>query len=172
MPGLHKKKAKEMKTVKHVFALLAILAVTMIGAGSARAAVTRNEIKDITGFSMFNPCANNGAGELVIFQGNLHALATFTINGNHVSGDVHFNPQGLTGIGTVTGTIYHASGIVQLPFSGSVVNGQFQVTYIDYFRIIGPGPGNNYLVHNHAHMTITANGELRVDFENFVTDCR
>jgi hypothetical protein len=161
-----------MKIVKHIFALLAILAVTMIGTGSARAAVTRNEIKDITGFSFFNPCANNRAGEVVVFQGNLHAMASFTINNNHISGSVHFNPAGLTGIGTVTGTMYHASGITQLPFSESSVNGRFEVTFIDYFRIIGPGPGDNVLVHNHAHMVVNANGEVTVNFENFVTDCR
>ena len=161
-----------MKTAKHFLALLAVMTMTILGAGFAKAAVTDNESIDFTGFSVFVPCANNGAGELVIFQGNLHVLTSFTINKNHVSGDSHFQPQGLTGTGNVTGAKYQATGVTQEMFSGSFVNGQFTDTFVNNFRIIGQGPGNNYLVHEIAHVTINANGVVTVFFDSLSVDCK
>ena len=161
-----------MKTTKQALALLAVMAMIMIGARSSKAAVIQNVSVDITGFSVFVPCANNGAGELVIFQGNLHELISFTINNNHVSGDQHFQPQGLTGTGTVTGDKYQATGVTQTMFSGSLVNGQFESTFVNNFRIIGQGSGNNLLVQEIAHITINANGVVTVFFDNFSVNCK
>ena len=137
-----------------------------------RAEVTQNESVDFTGFSVFIPCANNGAGELVIFQGDLHALVSFTMNANHVSGKFHFQPQGLTGKGRRTGDKYEATGVTQDMFSGSLVNGQYAETYNNNFRIIGQGPDNNFLVHEVAHITINANGTTSVFFDKFSSDCK
>ena len=161
-----------MKTTKQALALLAVMAMIMIGARSAKAAVTQNVSVDITGFSVFIPCANNGTGELVIFTGNLHVLISLTINNNKVSGDQHFQPQGLTGTGTVTGDKYQATGVTQTMFSGSLVNGQFETTFVNNFRIIGQGTGNNFLVQEIAHETINANGVVTVFFDNFSVNCK
>jgi len=161
-----------MKTTKQALALLAATAMTMIGAHSVTAAVTQNISVPLDGFSVFIPCANNGAGELVIFQGNLHVLLSFTINNNRVSGKDHFQPQGLTGTGNVTGDKYQGTGVTQSMFSGSLVNGQFESTSVNNFRIIGQGPGNNYLVHEIAHITINANGLATVFFDSLSVDCK
>ena len=159
-----------MKTTKQALAVL--VAMTIIGAQSVKADVTQNISVPLDGFSVFIPCANNGAGELVIFQGNLHILLSFTINNNRVSGKDHFQPQGLTGTGSVTGDKYQATGVTQSMFSGSLVNGQYQSTYVNNFRIIGQGPGNNYLVHEIAHITINANGVATVFFDSLSVDCK
>jgi len=159
-----------MKTTKQALAVL--VAMTIIGAQSVKAEVTQNISVPLDGFSVFIPCANNGAGELVIFRGNLHILLSFTINNNRVSGKDHFQPQGLTGTGSVTGDKYQATGVTQSMFSGSLVNGQYQSTYVNNFRIIGQGPGNNLLVQEIAHFTINANGTLTVYFDNFSADCK
>ena len=159
-----------MKTTKQTLAVL--VAMTIIGVQSVKAEVTQNISVPLDGFSVFIPCANNGAGELVIFHGNLHILLSFTINNNRVSGKDHFQPQGLTGTGSVTGDKYQATGVTQSMFSGSLVNGQYQSTYVNNFRIIGQGPGNNLLVQEIAHFTINANGTLTVYFDNFSADCK
>ena len=159
-----------MKTTKQALAVL--VAMTIIGVQSVKAEVTQNISVPLDGFSVFIPCANNGAGELVIFQGNLHILLSFTINNNRVSGKDHFQPQGLTGTGSVTGDKYQATGVTQSMFSGSLVNGQYQSTYVNNFRIIGQGPGNNLLVQEIAHFTINANGTLTVYVDNFSADCK
>jgi hypothetical protein len=155
-----------------MLATLTFSAMLLLFQALLRAEVTQNESVDLTGFSVFVPCANNGAGELVIFQGNLHALVSFTINANHVSGKFHFQPQGLTGTGRRTGDKYQGTGVTEDMFSGSLVNGQYAETYNNNFRIIGRGPDDNYLVHEVAHVTINANGTTRVFFDKISTDCK
>src|SRR4051812_15309757 len=156
---------KKMMMLASVVLLLAALAVP------AQAAVEVNDSFD-TFLVVFVPCANGGAGEVVDLQGPLHVLISFTINGNHVSGDSHFQPQGISGTGESTGDKYQATGVTQDHFSGSLVNGQFNETFVNNFRIIGQGPGNNFLVHENFHLTINANGEVTTFHDNFSVECK
>lgn len=133
--------------------------------------VVINESSEIL-FAAYVPCANKGAGEVVSLSGPLHVLITYTVNGNHVSGKTHFQPQGLFGTGQVTGDAYHGVGVTQSEFSGSLENGQFNQTYLNNFRIIGQGPGNNFAIHENFHLTINANGELSTYHDNFSADCK
>lgn len=71
---------------------------------------------------MFIPCANAGAGENVLLSGNLHALNTFTINGNSVRSSYHIQPQGISGTGMITGDKYQATRGFLGQFKGSFVN--------------------------------------------------
>jgi hypothetical protein len=43
---------------------------------------------------------------------------------------------------------------------------------VNNFRIIGQGPGNNYLVHETMHFTINADGTTTVSFDNLTVDCK
>ena len=138
--------------------------------GVANAAVTVNESNDIL-LSVFVPCAAGGAGEIVDLSGQLHTLITFTINGNNVSGKQHFQPQGLSGVGETTGLKYQGTGVTQASFTISLQNGQANSTFINRFDIIGQGPNNNFSVHETAHITFNANGDVTVNFDNFGVDC-
>jgi hypothetical protein len=120
----------------------------------------------------FVSCANGGAGELVQLEGPLHVLISSTINGNNISGYTHFQPQGVSGIGLSTGDRYQATGVTQDHFKGSFNNGQFNETFVNNFRIIGQGPGNNFTVHENFHLTINANGDVTSFHDNFSTDCK
>ena len=40
------------------------------------------------------------------------------------------------------------------------------------FRIIGQGPGNNFLVHETFHVTINANGVVTATVDNFSVECK
>ena len=40
------------------------------------------------------------------------------------------------------------------------------------FRWIGPGPDNNLLIHEVFHITVNANGDTTVTFDNFSVDCK
>src|SRR5216117_4238298 len=68
-------------------------------------AVTSNS--DITipiDLFVFVPCANGGAGELIEVSGPLHVLSQLTIsNSGNVVLYSHFQPQGISGTGFVTG---------------------------------------------------------------------
>ena len=121
---------------------------------------------------VFIPCANGGAGEDVLLSGDLHALNTFTINDNTVRGSYHFQPQGISGTGMITGDKYQATGGTLGQFKGSFVNGQFEFTDINNFRIIGQDAGNNYLVHSNFHVTVNANGVLTTVVNNFSVECK
>ena len=120
----------------------------------------------------FVSCANGGAGELVSLEGLLHVLVTLTINGNNISGKNQFQPQGVSGVGLSTGDRYQGTGVTQSFFKGSLQNGQFNQTFVNNFRIIGQGPGNNFLLHENFHLTVNANGEVTTVHDNFSVECK
>ena len=157
--------------MKKMFMLGILGLLVTVLAIPAQAAVDVNTSFDVL-LSAFVPCANGGAGEVVDLEGPLHELDSFTINNNHVSGDSHFQPQGISGTGESTGDKYNAVGVTQDHFSGSFVNGQFNETFVNNFRIIGQGPGNNFSIHENFHVTINANGELTTFHDNFIVDCK
>jgi hypothetical protein len=149
-----------------LFAALTLFAV------QANAAKQINDMSDIN-LTVYVPCAAGGAGELVDLTGPLHTLITFTINGKNVSGLAHFQPQGIVGIGETTGDKYQATGVTKdTSFKFSFQNGQAQQTFVNNFRIIGSGPGNNFLVHEETHITINANGTVTVFHDNFSINCK
>jgi len=129
------------------------------------AADAAKQVDDVTDIDLavFVPCADGGAGELVDLSGRLHTMIHFTINGNNVSGVGHFQPQGISGTGETTGDKYQATGVTKdSSFKLSFQNGQANQTFVNNFRIIGQGSGNNLLVHEVAHITVNANGTVTV----------
>jgi hypothetical protein len=121
---------------------------------------------------VFIPCANGGAGEDVQLSGYLHAVISGTINGNNVRGKFQFQPQGIKGVGSVTGDKYQGTGVTQGELKGSLVKGQYQETSINNFRIIGQGNGNNFLVHAVAHITVNAKGVVTVQLGREKVECK
>jgi hypothetical protein len=120
----------------------------------------------------FVPCANNGLGEPVLISGTLHILIHETVSASgNLHFKIHFQPQGASGVGLVTGDSYRATGVTQEHFN---VNGPLPIndTFINNFRIIGQGPDNNLLVHQTVHITINANGELTALVDNTSVECR
>jgi hypothetical protein len=148
--------------------LVAVLAILIV---PADAAVQVND-KTVIGLTVFIPCAAGGAGEVVDLRGPLHTLISSTINGNNVSGYFHFEPQGISGTGETSGAKYQATGVTQESFKNSLQNGQANFTFVNNFRIIGQGPGNNFLVHETLHFTVNADGTLTVFHDNFSIDCK
>jgi len=159
-----------MKTnlAKVTTCLLAVLAIMI---APASAAVQVNDKTDIS-LTIFVPCAAGGAGEVVDLSGPLHTLISFTLNGSNVSGYFHFQPQGISGTGETTGIKYQATGVTEESFKNSLQNGQANLTFVNNFRIIGQGPGNNFLVHETLHITVNADGTLTVFHDNFSIDCK
>jgi hypothetical protein len=159
-----------MKT-RTQLAMACLGAVSALVTTTSHAAVLVNDQTDIT-LSVFVPCAAGDAGEVVDLSGSLHTLISLTINGNKVSGVSHFQPQGISGSGETTGAKYQATGVTEESFTASLQNGQANTTFVNNFRIIGQGPGNNLLVHETAHITVNADGTVTVTHDNFSIDCR
>ncbi len=83
----------------------------------------------------------------------------------------HDQPQGIVGTGLVTGDTYHATGETQetVSLKGAA---PYEFTYVNNFRIIESGPGNNFLVHETQHMTVNANGGITAQVDNVSVDCK
>lgn len=158
-----------IRTFATLLAITAIALAGAAGAGAQATTVTTNEQVPITVFA-FVPCANDGAGELVVLTGTLHVLTHVTIDdqgGLHVK--QHFQPQGLSGVGLTTGDTYRGTGVTQTEFNATAATEQ---TSINNFRIIGQGRDNNFLVHSTFHVTVNANGEVTTVVDNFSAECR
>ena len=156
---------RAMRLVAVAFALAAI------GTGVAFAAVTTNE-SDTISFSTFVPCANGGAGEVVAGDIQLHVLLTMTINANSVTVKELFQPQGGALVGQSTGDVYRATGNTQDIQTASLTSGQSTFTFINNFRIIGPGTGNNFLAHEAFHVTVGADGTVVTTHDNVSETCK
>ena len=150
--------------------MMCLVAMTIM-AVQANAAVQVNTTTDIS-LQVFVPCAAGGAGEIVDLSGPLHVLLSFTINGNNLSGVQHFQPQGISGTGETTGAKYQATGVTSTSVQLSLQNGQASETFINRFDIIGQGPGNNFRVHETAHITFNANGTVTANFDDFSVECK
>jgi hypothetical protein len=120
----------------------------------------------------FVPCAARGSGETVTLTGNLHVLVTLTVNANHIEASSQFQPQGISGIGSVTGEKYQGSGVTRSSFSADVAGFPVSFTSVNNFRIIGQSTGNNLLVHENFHLTINADGSVTAFMDNFSISCQ
>src|SRR5262245_3868758 len=116
------------------------------------------------------PCANGGAGELVALSGDLHVLINMNVsNSGNVHAKVHFQPQGVSGVGVTTGDKYQGTGVTQDEFNIAV---GVEETAVNNFRIIGKGPGNNSVFHSLFHITVNANGDVTAFVTNISVDCK
>jgi hypothetical protein len=116
------------------------------------------------------PCANGGAGEDVTFAGNVHLLASITMDnagGAHVYG--HENFQDVSGVGSVTGDKYQATGSIQIKANVTIAQ---EATVAIRFNAIGPGPDNNLYIDATAHITINANGTMTASFTDVSIVCK
>jgi hypothetical protein len=149
-----------------------LLMVALLGPTSALAAADTFTVSSSFPIDIvvFVPCANGGVGEDVELTGNLHDLfhVTFTPSGGFRLSVVD-NPQGISGTSFTTGAKYQGTGITRDNFGGRV---GFEETFVNNFRIIGQGSGNNFLVHENLHITVNANGTLIVFRDNFSVECK
>ena len=70
-----------------------------------------------------------------------------------------------------TGDRYQSTGVMQEHFN-SPTGGTISETFVNNFRLIGPGRGNNLLVHQIVHVTTNANGDVTADVFNSRIQCR
>jgi hypothetical protein len=119
---------------------------------------------------VFVSCAAGGVGEDIQLAGTLHSVVHLTIsNSGNFRYKEQFQPQGASGTGATTGDSYRGNGITQTIDHVGFVGETF--TYVNNFRMIGTGPGNNFTVHENVHTTVNANGTLTASVDNFRADC-
>ena len=151
--------------------LLALLAavLALLGSAAPSLAGTVSNMSFPIAFNVFVPCANGGAGEVVALTGDLHDRFDLTFDSDGMRVDIHDNPQGISGRGLTTGDKYQATGVTSLSLRSA---GSIGLTYVDNFRIIGQGPGNNFLFHDNLHLSINADGDVTAFHDNLRADCK
>jgi hypothetical protein len=151
--------------MKYLVVTLAVIA--MVGAFASAGVVTNVSIPFAQAVQI--PCAN----EIVDLTGNLHILVetvTDANGGTHYK--THAQPQGVSGVGRISGDQYRATGVTQSEYHNSPLNPPGEMTFVNNFRIIGQGPGNNYLVHQLTHITLNADGTVTAQVSNVSIDCK
>lgn len=165
-----------MKRTK-LYAVTVIWVTSMLllpPAASAGAITTTENLRVPFDQTLFVPCANGGTGEDVDFSGTLHILMVLNIsNSGRVTLKFHFQPQGVSGVGQISGDSYQATGVTQETRTFDDSDGfPLEFTFVNNFRLIGQGPGNNLLIHETTHVTYNANGELTASHSTTSVECR
>jgi hypothetical protein len=154
--------------IKKLAVLAAVAAVALVTANLAQAAVSSN-VSTPLATSTFVPCANGGAGEVVTLTGSLHILATVTLDSaGGVHGTLLFNPQGVSGVGSVSGAGYRGTGETVSTFTGKV--GAVS-TLVNNFRIVGTGSAASLQVHENVALVVNANGTLTASVDHVSVTC-
>jgi hypothetical protein len=149
--------------------LLAFVTVGIVGGATiAQAEVTTNETQTLA-FAGFVPCANGGAGEILSGTVDVHNLVASTANGNNDRSQFQFQVHGSM-VGTITGDTYRVSGVTR-GTSREGVQEQYGLTYVNNFHLVGPGPENNLLVHEIAHV-VSVGDEVVVQHNDLTIDCQ
>jgi hypothetical protein len=156
-----------------VLLLTVLFSLVFATPAGAKTSTFTASVKIPIAFPTFVPCALRGAGEVVDLSGTLHDVFHITLQTNgrfHVTG--HDNPQGVIGIGETSGDTYHGTGVTLFHQNGTARGFPFTFTSVNNFRIIGPGPGNNFMVHENFHVTVNANGTVTAFVDNFRVTCK
>jgi hypothetical protein len=143
--------------------LLAILGSARGVRAQATAVTTTESVPfDLT---VLIPCVP----ENVHLTGNLQIVNHTTVNadgGVHLVS--HVNPQGLSGVGDVTGDKYQGSGLTQNVINASAGE---TLTFLNIMRFVGQGPGNDFTLQQQVHVTVNANGQTTTVVDNLRADC-
>jgi len=120
-------------------------------------------------FQTFLECANGGAGELVDFSGTLNDVIHVTLKGNQTFVTFHDEPQGIFGVGTITGDEYRATKVTRETTRVGVVG--LTDSFVNHFTILGQGPENNLQIGEDVHVTVKGNRKLTAAHDHFTATC-
>jgi hypothetical protein len=160
---------KRQTTQRIVVLLTLAIAGIVTSVTAAQAEVVSNETVAYA-YAGFVPCANGGAGEYVTGTIDAHNLITSTVNGNVDTWQFQFQPHGSL-VGRITGDTYQLTGLTRGRYTDSLQDDHHTLTYVNSFRLIGPGPENNLLVREIAHVTVN-DGEVVIDHDDWSVECK
>ena len=162
-------KGKTVMTRKSVTTLLASVMVTLLAAPAANAGATTETSQQKIPVTLF--AFLDCTGELVEVSGNLHVVTHETINGKRATFTSHFQPMGLQGYGTVSGSMYNATGVTRQVNSLSLTDVQQTFTFVNRYHFVGTGGAASFFVKQTSHITVNANGEVTSQVDNFDSSC-
>jgi hypothetical protein len=144
--------------------LLLILVGGLAAPVSAQAGTTVQKITFDDTFPLCN-------GDPIHVSGPL--LATMTETTTPSGGELiafHFQPQGVSGVDLVTGTVFRAVGLTRDVIVNSPRGGSTE-TFVNQFRIQAPGGAQSFIITELFHATVSPDGTVRVFFDKFSSTC-
>ena len=120
--------------------------------------------------TLFIACANGGAGEEVQLTGVVINDLKIIRNDHGFTLTYHTNPRGISGVGLSTGYKYTVSGGTEGTINGAFENSQFTGGYIERLNVIGPG--TNFMVSYHFHVTVRSDGTFTSSISDEKTMCK
>ena len=161
-----------MKNIHFLFWLILGILILPTSASAAATAKTTSISIDITR-DVFVPAPCGGAtGEIVALSGSLHILTITTINGNRSNIQVKFDPQGVSGVGQITGNTYQGVGSTQRTIISDNDSFPMELIQVNNFNIIGHGSDPNAKEHDLVHITVNANGETTASIDSSSIICQ
>jgi hypothetical protein len=146
--------------------LLVILAV--VGALAAPVSTQAGTTVERMSYEDTFPLCN---GDPIHLSGTL--LAVFTEIATPSGGEVlafHFQPQGVSGVDLVNGTVFRATGLTRDLIVNSPPGGSTE-TFVNRFHIQATRGAESYIVRELFHVTVTPDGTVTVFFDNITTTC-
>jgi hypothetical protein len=143
----------------------AVVVAVALAAATSLAHAATTIVRDIP-FSADVVC-----GETIHLDGTIMGVFTETATpsgGFMVS--FHFQPQGLTGVGSVSGRTYHGTGLTREITVFSPPGG-FTDTFVNRFHIVGTGGNDSIYTTATVHLTVSPSGEITASFENTSSTC-
>jgi hypothetical protein len=149
--------------MKRLLASLALTAAFAVAA-VAQAATTHTRFTFDSTFPLCN-------GDLIHVSGPLLEIDTQTTipSGGEVTA-VHFQPQNVTGVDLVTGTVFHATGMTRDLVVTSPAGGTTE-TFVNRFHIQATRGAQSYIVTEVFHITVAPNGTVTVVFDKASATC-
>jgi hypothetical protein len=158
------------QTMKRILVLLTLAIAGMVTSVTAAQAEVVSNYTVSYAYGGFVSCANGGAGELLTGRIDVHNLITSTVNGNVDTWQFQFQPQGSL-VGRITGDTYQLTGLTRGTYNDGLQSGEYTLTYVNSYQLIGPGPGNNLLVREIAHLTIDGD-DVVVQHDDWSVECK
>lgn len=149
--------------MRRVIAVVAVAAALVVPVG-AHGSTTVQQLTFDTTFPLCN-------GDLIHVSGPL--LAIFSETTTPSGGEIvafHYQPQNVTGVDLVTGTIFHATGLTRDIVVNSPAGGSTE-TFVNNFHIQATGGAQSYIVTEVFHITIAPDGTVTVMFDKATSTC-
>jgi len=142
--------------------ILGVLALALPATSIASTTVQRNP---------FNQVVVACNGDAIAVSGTL--LETDSITATPTGGfvvAVHFQPQGISGVDEVTGTMFRATGLTRDIAINSPAGGYVE-TFVNRFHIQATTGAQSFDVTETFHVTITPAGTASVTFDKLSSTC-
>ena len=149
--------------MRQVIVMLAVAAALAVPAG-AQGTTTVEVFNFDETFLLCN-------GDPIHVSGPLLSVETITVTPS--GGEIlsfHFQPQGITGVDLITGTVFHATGLTRdlTVFSPP---GGITDTFVNRFHIQATAGDESYVVSEVFHVTVAPDGTVRSFFDNSSATC-